>query len=237
MRLLNQLVCSGLLFLSLTAHAVPVPYAFSGEIVGGSGPFSIGATLNASFDYDASTVATATDVDGAAISPPFANYGLFSIYLGGISNFVANIAGAQFGIDSGAVLVGDGFGDPLSGIFASGGGNSPGWTGLSINGFDLVQFTMFTVGTSDMLADQSMPTPFPYFEDIAGGQNSGLNMVFRDASGARHVQNIWGNAGGNVSIGPRAVPEPATLALFLAGLLPLLGMWRPAAVRRREGNA
>ena len=36
MRLLNQLVCSGLLFLSLTAHAVPVPYAFSGEIVGGS---------------------------------------------------------------------------------------------------------------------------------------------------------------------------------------------------------
>ncbi|MDJ0940308.1 MAG: PEP-CTERM sorting domain-containing protein [Woeseiaceae bacterium] len=225
MKIRSQLCAMfGILMLSATAAADPVPYQFSGSITGGAGPFVLGTELNATFLYDTSIVPVATDVNGDDIG--LATYGLVSIYLGGVSNFVADIAGVTFGSDGTAVLVGDGTGDPSSGIFADARGESPGWTGLSINGFELLSFVMFTVGTADMLADQSMPAEWPNFADIEGGVNTGLNMVFADSTGQIFVQNIWGNADGNVSITP--VPEPATVALLAIGLFGTL------LVRRRR---
>ena len=209
----------GLIFLSFQAHPAPIAYEFSGEITGGSGPFALGSELTAIFDYDPATPAFRTNVDGAEFGSALANYGLFSIYLSGISNFVANIEGQQFATGGAAVLVGDGSGgDPLSGLFANAGAAAPGWTGLSFLGYDLVGFSIYTVGTSGMLSSQAMPDVWPYYADISEGVNTGLNMTFVDQDGAHHVQNIWGSSGGNVSIGPVTVSEPASLALILFGL-------------------
>ena len=223
----------GILMLSVSALADPVPYEFSGSITGGDGPFAIGTELNATFIYDTAIEPVATDINGDDIGPGLSTYGFFSIYLGGVANFVADIAGVNFGSDGLAVLVGDGAGDPSSGIFADANPDAPGWTGLLIDGFELVSFVMFTVGTSEMLPDQSLPDVFPYYEDLEGGVNTGLNMVFTDESGQFFVQNIFGNAGGNVSVRP--VPEPATLALLAIGLFGVLLARRrqPARVRSK----
>jgi hypothetical protein len=222
-RLSAFIVFVAMSFTGSFAYASLITYKITGEVVNGSGSalsLSDGTVLTGSFTYNNSLSPSVSNLDGGIISPNLANYGLFSIYFGAIENFSASIDGNSFSASSVGVLVGDGNGDPFSGFFGNAGVAAPGWSGFSIGDYDLALFSLFTAGTSSMLADQSLPGEWFHYSELIGGLNSGINMVFTNSNtGGQEFLNVW-----NLSL--QKVPAPSTVSLFLLGFLCLAWRWR-----------
>jgi hypothetical protein len=224
---------SGLLLLCCFAaaagisQAASIRYTFTAGVVGGSGAalgLADGTLLQASFTYDNAVSASATNVNFDLTVPALAPYGLFSVYPDAITDFTGHIGGHDYSALMSQVLVGDGSADPASGFFARIGNQSQGWSGFGIGNYQLVGTTMFTVGSSAMLADQSLPDAWWHFSQLPGGANSGINMVFADIdSGALQTVNVWGDTT------LQQVPLPATLGLLGMGLAVLGGIRRRRA--------
>jgi hypothetical protein len=221
------------LIFATPTYATPVQYQFTAtehtEFVNVGNPLPIGGyiiagdvTVSGTFFYNADVPAIRSN-DTTLLS---SNLGLASIYSGAVTQFSGDVDGHLFSFDSGFTVVGDSAaGDPphLDAIFNVAQLNSqPGvpatinFQGFSIGDFTLTGLSVYRIGSSGLLSDQSLPAP-----TINGAIVTALRLIFSDSQSNPHYADF---SGLNIT----AVPVPASGVLFMSGVCGLF-----AAARKR----
>ena len=227
--------------LSLSVHAVPVNYNFSGVTVAefldftssaitdpSQRLYSDGVSGNLDFTYDSDTPVNTSD---NVPFPQILGFGTCSDYIGAGSVLSGNLGSDAFSADGADVIVADapGSGGFLDGFFMSSGQlesgpvNGNNLVGFSVShallgDFDLTGFTFFTTSFQNHFLSQSLPG-----EILNGQLLTGLNLRFVSQVDPQ-IQRIV-QVAGTVTRISTSVPEPMSLALMLLGTL-LLGVRR-----------
>lgn len=202
-------------------QASPMQYQFtatySQELNADSTPapthlFAAGTSITTTFAFDSSTPVTQTNLTSIG----FQQFGLYSYYSGSLSNISGAVAGYSFSANSGSTVVANSNpGDPtfFDGVFNQIGETGSGFSGFSIDNFNLIGVVAYSVGVNNYLPNQSLPATL-----TNGPVNTGVNLIFENVEHARHTVTFWGGAVTQVA----SVPEPSSVALLGAGLIGML---------------
>lgn len=171
--------------------------------------FTAGTSITTTFAFDSDTPATLTNLSSSGLQ----QFGLYSYYSGSLSNISGEVAGYSFSANTGSTVVANSNpGDPtfLDGVFNQIGETGSGFSGFSIDNFNLIGVVAYSVGINNYLPNQLLPATL-----TNGPVNTGVNLMFENTEHTKRTVTFWGGAVTQVA----SVPEPSSVTLLCAGLL------------------